>query len=411
MNPSNLSTSHKESHGPQDFIFIGGIEVRVMDFVRIWNGEDVLPELGPHDTEIQNRLRDPSPLYQQTLEDRDDFFFYLFRNKKVTPDILQKLQIEKRKKIESLIRQYLSTGHQPSVLNMDKILAALAEHNLRFDDVTAFVARFSEPTAENAGIARDAARDANLLDNTTPTETRYISALTSAPLSSLFSLLSEAAIRDFCNIHAEDMKRIPIILLEKALAGHDLTDDDLRDLSMYNNIGNTRLVEAIQYTRLALVTVGIIGSCSVLFNGNAALMRDYLQPLMTLGVTGIMANLYPSSSRKPIVQLVTSVRAYRQLFTKLQKEIQRLESTPAGRLYITCMTELVRTSYASTSPVSISDLEEIFFFSLDLHRHPEKEVFFNQFCSSIDRPLHTLEYALKTIRDFKETKQEIHISQ
>ncbi len=395
--------THRESHGPQDFIFIGGIEIRVIDFVDIWNGEDTLPELGPHDIEIQNRLRDP--LYSKTDVDRDDAFFYIFRNRKATPDILKKLQIEKRKKIESLIRQYLSTGHQRSILNMDKVLAALAKDNVRFDDMAAFVARFSEPTPEDAQRVRDAARDADSLDGTSLVETRYISQITSRSLVNTFPFLSLAAIRSFCNISKQDMERIPVVLLEKALARHELTDDDLRDLSMYENIGNTRLVEVIQHTRFALVALGVIGSSSLLFNGDISLLRDYLQPLMTVGITGIMANFYPSNSRKPVVKLVTSVRAYRKLFIKLQSEVQRLQSTPAGRVYIMCMLELVRCSY--TSPVNMRELEEAFFFSLDLHQHPEKEAFFNQFCSGVERSFDTFGDALQAIRDFQQTKRQL----
>lgn len=404
--PSSLGNA-KEGPTQDDFVFIGGMEMTVADFVSIWNGDEILPKLSEREINVARRVREPTPnVHDDPWNDGLDSLWLFRPSRKHGLTKREECGLQKRKfrDIKGLIGRFHSEGQSLGVLDMDRVLAVLSSGGVRFNDVTQFVARYAEPDASEAMVVREAAHESHEIDGIPHVETRYVSDASAAPLASLPEDAKEA-LQKYFGVNKKALSLIPIIILERVLAGQELTDDDLCELTNIRNIGSVRVIYILQKTREALVMAGVLAMSSLMFTGRDIELIDFLfkAGMITMAV-GSVAHFVPLSSFKPRVKLASSVGRYGAIEGGLRKVLARLCESPAGRVRAMLVQELVKETYEPSANGNIPRLKA-FAALLDTNKDIEDQ--FNTMYLSMDRPLDQFAGILEAIDDFESVHAEL----
>ena len=387
----------------KDFIVINGIDITIEDFVSIWNGENILPELSPNEIEIAEKNRGHTRAYGYSMGDEEDILKFFRRG--YDPTVENKLRVQKGKSIRSLIENYQKSGQPRAILQMDRVLAALSDGNMRYDDVSAFVARFAEPNLEEIDIVISTAADTHALVKAGSTSSRYLTKENAKPLSTLSAEDQELASETLA-IMNRSHSLIPIFILEKALVGHEPTRDDFAELTLYRNIGSTRLVNIIQESRIALFGLGILTMIAGLYlSHDAETIRFLMEAGMSISTVGAASHWIPTAGWKVKRKRATSIDRYKAIYKTLRNKIEEMNQTPAGRVRIMLLIETIRGTHEPDAQTNIASLKTF----VDLLKDPQIEADFNAMYSSADRPWHEAKGVLEAVKDFGSGRAELGI--
>lgn len=365
--PQNEPSKAGERAQQDRFIAVGGIDVLISDFVRIWNGEEILPALSDEDHRYISRLKqtDPNELFSE------DASTLVFHNLGTHTDTM--FQEHKFKKLQGIIRDF-KRSDEGRELRMDRVLAALSERDIRFNTVREFVARCGEPTAQWAAVLNETTQGSTWQ----APESRYIDR------SSAQALPKESEQR-VAALLKELPSKIPGVLLERALFEHQLHDDDYRDLSVIKNIGNDKIVKIMQITRYALLLGGmgiaIYGmSPLVLQRGHEEEARQLVSSGMIAALTGTVLHFFPTEALRTASKLSSSKARYKKIFDELSKQVAALKKNYLGRAKLVLLQQIVLASYQEAADQGAID--ELWNFIQHLEASPDEQRIFEESCRS-----------------------------
>lgn len=385
---------------PLHFIVVGGIDVTVEDLVAIWNGNDVLPLLSSHEKEIGDRTK-----FLRTTGENDPLRTFITT---YNQEAEKKMRIEKKDKIKELIKKYEQKGQPRNILQMDRVLARLSGGSMQYDNVGALVAGFATvPTPEEASLVMETVREIHALVPVDRTQSHYVTDESARPLSSLGSK-EQALVQESFALAEQKKSVIPIFLLERALVGHEPTNDDLAELTLYHNdhnVGSIRLVSIVDKTRLALFAAGILTFASgYLIDGDLYTKAILFGSGLFTAYTSALSHLIPLEKWKFNRKRVTSIDRYRAAYEMLCETIKTMQQTPVGKVRIMLLRELVRSTHQPDAQNTV-DVLKTFVDLLNSDHKMAKD--FDEMFSSIDRPWDDLEGILDAIKDFISSREEL----
>lgn len=388
-----------------DFMVMGGIEVTAEDFVAIWNGEEILPALSPNELESIERLHGVRR-FGNTMGDGEDAST-IFTNiaSSLGLDFQKQFQKNKRRKLQSLINRYQQSVQNRQVLQIDRVLAVLSNGQLRFDDVGSFIARFSEPEAEAVESIQAATKEVNEIIPGNGKSSSYVDNRSALPIACLDPNSKREVENTLATQNDNDL--IPIFLVERALAGHEVTDDEFADLSLQRNIGSDSLISIMQELRIYIMLVGMITALTGIFTAD----QDHMERTEWLfyggGATfllGMLGMYFPTSALRAMRRMSTSKQRYQKFYEDLCKKVEELRKTPAGKVRIELLSAMLQISPDETNSQSVALLKQ--FVDL-MNARPEIEKQFNDLFTSTERSMENPNDVLEVIRQFLATVHEI----
>lgn len=396
-----------------DFIVLGGIAVRVQEFVDIWNGQNILPTLSRSEYDAESSLgrRDGLILYPGD----DDPLFYravdAVKNtvamiKGETDDLstLSRVRAEKRKKILKMIETYKTSGHNVGMLQMDRVLDVLSDGQMEYDDISRFIARYSEPDAANVSIIQEATAEVTALAPGVNHRTRQVNRKSAQSLETLPED-QQNNLLDLLKTQQVLHPLIPIILLERAMVAQKLTPDELDQLTLYKNFGSPKVMENINLTRQAIFALGLLMSAAAMHSVPKDSDAFYAMLYAGLGLASLSAAtvLLPKRALKIELQKKDSNKFYQRLYDKLVGKVEQLKKTPAGKVRLMFLREMIRSNHDPRAEKNVKKLYNYAqAFQWDMNLQEE----FNNAFGGIDRDWETVEGVLQSIEEFESVKRE-----
>lgn len=364
------------------YFTIAGITIDLSDFVAIWNGEDVLPQLSP----VERKAYD----FQYSFDEGVGLVYgNLVSFGDVGPNALRLIMRRaKYKKIKKLIAEH-KHDNANSQLSMERVLV-MYEENMRFSSVAEFVANLPgvDPTAEEAARVRGA-----VSEQISPSD-REVHFLEEHGVEELRNVTDETRRSLFANlmgVKPREIEKIPLFILERVVFSQKPAEDEYLDLVQRTNVGTHHLASLINVLRLASFYGGFAVMASSLYRIVATLndglpSPEFLEHMfgnsveqMTAGLYMFMPGVlttavYPMKLHRTLSKLHSGKREHEAAYAKLNKYIAELESSPLGKVKILLMRGLTQEAYGDGE--FDEDLHERF---LEINSDKELRAEFNEF--------------------------------
>src|SRR3989339_424761 len=144
-----------------NFVSIGGVMIEIDDFVKIWNNESLvsldrfkeggdltfLPEL--HTSELMLLGADKAHIPRHGMNDVADNFVGIAINA---------ARLKKYFEIRGMVIRYKEANRDKSILELDRVLAKI-NPEIRYSDISQFLATLSSPTVEDADAVSDSIKE------------------------------------------------------------------------------------------------------------------------------------------------------------------------------------------------------------------------------------------------------------
>lgn len=411
--------SATESPSCGRFIYMAGIEVNVEDLVAIWNGEEILPKLSDREIEIERRARGQFSRLERSNEEHEEYLgdetdmaplfrnaFAVFRDDipaekgRLGKKTLLKLQQNKLKRLRQAIREFYKKGRDREVLSIDRVLSLLNSGRINFDSISTFAAQYSELTAEEGQIVKDSAREIQELFGESLVETRFVDVRNAQNLEVLGDAICQA-LSDALGTEKGAFKKIPTILLEKAVVGHELLKNEYRELASLNSIGTAKIANLIQRVRTALAGIGLsIAGLGTLSPEQSWILIGGLSTMMA----GFAGQLLPTSQMRPNEKLRSGAKKHKKIFEGIRPVIEKMRESPSGQIRLALAHAIIQSTYKE---VPADELEKVELLVRHFNGNPQAEEEFNWLCEGVRFKVNEIQKILEEIAVYLSTRDEI----